>query len=201
MTRTIHLFVFALLAASAAAAQTPSTPAPPASAPAAAAPSAPAPVSDAPSATADAPAVPLKPASHRQAGGFGSGGTGVAAGGQGYTYNAEGRRDPFRAAAEEQRQEHDIRRPRRREPPAWRGSAPPKSTLRGVLTSQGGYVGMLPGHRRQDLHRAHGRQAGGRHDSDDYRPDDGDSAADQGPALPSEGARGAEDASAMDGTN
>src|SRR5688572_23302194 len=92
MTRTMHLFVFALLAASVAAAQTPAPPAPPASAPAAAA----------PSATPDAPAVPAVPAVPVEAGeplvkpaGSAPVGTGVAAGGQGYTYSAGGRRDPF----------------------------------------------------------------------------------------------------------
>ena len=140
MTRTIHLFVFALLAASVAAAQTPSTPAPPASAPAAAAPSAPA-----PSATPDAPAVPVeageplvKPAGSAPVG------TGVAAGGQGYTYNAQGRRDPFLPLLKNTGKNTNTTTAAGRAA-GLAGLGVADVSLRGVLMSQGGYVGMLQG--------------------------------------------------------
>ena len=140
MTRTIRLFVFTLLAASVAAAQTPSTPAPPASAPAAAAPSA-----TAPSAPADAPAVPVeageplvKPAGSAPAG------TGVAAGGQGYTYNAQGRRDPFLPLLKNSGKSTNTTTAAGRAA-GLAGLGVADVSLRGVLMSQGGYVGMLQG--------------------------------------------------------
>ena len=145
MTRTIHLFVLALLAASVAAAQTPSTPAPPASAPAAAAPSAAAPSATAPSAPADAPAVPVeageplvKPAGSAPAG------TGVAAGGQGYTYNAQGRRDPFLPLLKNSGKSTNTTTAAGRAA-GLAGLGVADVSLRGVLMSQGGYVGMLQG--------------------------------------------------------
>jgi hypothetical protein len=138
MTRTIHLFVFALLAASVAAAQAPPPTAPPASTPAAAA----------PSATPDAPAVPavaveageplVKPAGSTPAG------TGVAAGGQGYTYNAERRRDPFLPLLKNSGKSTNTTTAAGRVA-GLAGLGVADVSLRGVLMSQGGYVGMLQG--------------------------------------------------------
>ena len=145
MKRTIHLFAFALLAASVATAQTPSTPAPAAQAPATSASAAAAPPAAAPSATPDATATaveagePLvKPAGSVPAG------TGVAAGGQGHTYNAEGRRDPFVPLLRNSGKNTNTTTAAGRAA-GLAGLGVADVSLRGVLMSQGGYVGMLQG--------------------------------------------------------
>jgi|SRR6188508_1875044 len=149
MKRTIHLIAFALLATSVAAAQTASTPAPPA--PAAAAPSAPA--AAAPTAVADAPAATsAAPAAAVEAGeealvkpaGSAPAGTGVAAGGQGYTYNPQGRRDPFLPLLRNGGKSTNTTTAAGRAA-GLAGLGVADVSLRGVLMSQGGYVGMLQG--------------------------------------------------------
>jgi hypothetical protein len=133
MRRTIQLGVCALLAASTAAAQAPSTPAQPApSAPAAAAPSAasPAPVEAGEAVVAPAGSAPV--------------GTGVAAGGQGYTYSAEGRRDPFRPLLRATPKNTTATTAAGRAA-GLAGLGVADVSLRGVLLSEGGYVAMLHG--------------------------------------------------------
>ena len=144
MTRTIHVVVCALLAASTAAAQAPSTPA--------AAPSAPAPVATAPAAAPTAPGTPATPATPVEAGdavvkpaGSVPAGTGVAAGGQGYTYNAEARRDPFVPLLRNSGKSTTTATTVAGRAAGLAGLGVADVSLRGVLMSQGGYVGMLLG--------------------------------------------------------
>ena len=154
MKRTmLNLFACALLAASVAAAQTPSTPttpttpAPSAPAPAAAAP-APAPAPAAPSVTPDAPAAQAAPVETGEPlvkpAGSAPAGTGVAAGGQGHTYSAEGRRDPFVPLLRTGGKSTNTTTAAGRAA-GLAGLGVADVSLRGVLMSQGGYVGMLQG--------------------------------------------------------
>jgi Tfp pilus assembly protein PilP len=119
MKRTLPLVFCLALGAASAAAQTP----PPA------APKAPAPV--------EATESDVKPAGTSPA-------TGVAAPAQGYTYNADGRRDPFvallRGAGKQALAPTAIVRAA-----GLAGLDAADVTLRGVLLSQGGYVAMLHG--------------------------------------------------------
>ena len=71
-------------------------------------------------------------------------GTGVAAGGQGYTYNAEGRRDPFLPLLKNSGKSTTTTTVAGRAA-GLAGLGVADVSLRGVLMSQGGYVGMLLG--------------------------------------------------------
>ena len=162
MKRTIHVVVCALLVASTAAAQAPTAPTP-AAAPAASAPSAPAPVAAAPPAvpvTAGAEATPVTPGTPAAPGtptasveandavvtpsGSAPAATGVAAGGQGYTYRPEGRRDPFLPLLKNSGKSTAATTVAARAA-GLAGLGVAEVSLRGVLMSQGGYVGMLQG--------------------------------------------------------
>ena len=71
-------------------------------------------------------------------------GTGVAAGGQGHTYNAEGRRDPFVPLLRNSGKNTNTTTAAGRAA-GLAGLGVADVSLRGVLMSQGGYVGMLQG--------------------------------------------------------
>jgi Tfp pilus assembly protein PilP len=68
----------------------------------------------------------------------------VAAGGQGYTYNAEGRRDPFLPLLKNSGKSTAATTVAARAA-GLAGLGVAEVSLRGVLMSQGGYVGMLQG--------------------------------------------------------
>jgi Tfp pilus assembly protein PilP len=70
--------------------------------------------------------------------------TGVAAGGQGHTYNAEGRRDPFLPLLKNSGKSTAATTVAARAA-GLAGLGVAEVSLRGVLMSQGGYVGMLQG--------------------------------------------------------
>jgi Tfp pilus assembly protein PilP len=142
MRRTIQTGLFVVIAGAAVAAQTPApaavTPAAGATAPAAL----PAPV------TAAAPAPSATPVeaveSEVKAVGSAPAATGVAAPAQGYTYNAEGRRDPFvpllKGSGKQALTTTTVARAA-----GLAGLSTADVTLRGVLVSQGAYVAMLHG--------------------------------------------------------
>ena len=106
---------------------------------------------------------------------------------QGFTYNADGRRDPFVSLLRRGSTTNEAGK--RVAGLAGLGTA--EVSLRGTLRSQGSFVGILQGVRQQDLHRARWRQAGRRIDSIDHGRCDGHSAAGQRSAFDREGTRSA----------
>jgi len=142
MKRTLPIvFCLALvstrLIAQAPPAAHPASPAPAAPAPAATAPTAAAPTA-APSAPVEANESDVKPSGTSPAA------TGVAAPAQGYTYNAEGRRDPFVPLLQGSGKQVLASTPVVRAA-GLAGLGVADVTLRGVLVSQGAYVAMLHG--------------------------------------------------------
>jgi len=142
MRRTLPIVLFVVIAGAGVAAQTPApaaaTPAPGATAPAAV----PAPVAAATPAPA---ATPVEAAeSEVKPVGSAPAATGVAAPAQGYTYNAEGRRDPFvpllKGSGKQALTTTTVARAA-----GLAGLSTADVTLRGVLVSQGAYVAMLHG--------------------------------------------------------
>ena len=91
-----------------------------------------------PAAPVEAADAVVKPAGSAPAG------TGVAASGQGYTYNAEGRRDPFLPLLRNSGKSTTATTVAGRVA-GLAGLGVAEVALRGVLMSQGGYVGMLQG--------------------------------------------------------
>ena len=142
MRRMLQMGLFVVIAGADVAAQA-SAPAAATSAPPVAAPAAsPAPAAAAAPAPAAAPVeafeADIKPAGSAPAA------TGVAAPAQGYTYNAEGRRDPFvpllKGSGKQALATTSVARAA-----GLAGLSTADVTLRGVLVSQGAYVAMLHG--------------------------------------------------------
>jgi len=138
MRRTLPIVLFVVIAGAGVAAQTPApaaaTPAPGATAPAAV-----------PAATPAPAATPVEAAeSEVKPVGSAPAATGVAAPAQGYTYNAEGRRDPFvpplKGSGKQALTTTTVARAA-----GLAGLSTADVTLRGVLVSQGAYVAMLHG--------------------------------------------------------
>ena len=125
-------------------------PAAPAAAPKPAAPAAPAPKPAAPAAApkpaapaAQTPAKPAAPAATAPAAPAAAAPSGPQLEPQGYTYDPQGRRDPFVSLL---RRGSDVRRPTLGIRPAGLGGLETSEvTLRGTLASRGSYVGILQG--------------------------------------------------------